>query len=206
MFTSFNTVAALAVFVTIGQTQDFNRPFAAVIPRTWDDAAIQTQEVPLAHSAYSPIHITADYYYRMPVRPIYQSYPVYAAGHEPAGYTHWLTQQSPVVLWDDHGHHPRLETEADWIRAGEMVFDSAFNYDDLGFLVSEIRDPVVQRELGGLVGPGWGDPFRALCGPDEWLRRAWPVRLHDVPYPCAPRRIGGQRSAGQCELESRQRP
>ena len=27
-------------------------------------------------------------------------------------------------FWDDKGHAPPLKTEADWIRAGEMVFES----------------------------------------------------------------------------------
>jgi hypothetical protein len=38
------------------------------IPKTWDDEAIASLEVPLAHS--SSVHISADYYYLMPVRPI----------------------------------------------------------------------------------------------------------------------------------------
>src|SRR4029453_10065575 len=34
-------------------------------------------------------------------------------------------RQDPIVLWDDGAHRPRLETEADWIKAGEIVFDAA---------------------------------------------------------------------------------
>jgi hypothetical protein len=37
----------------------------------------------------------------------------------------WLKRQEPVILWDDKGHAPPLKTEADWIKAGEMVFDSS---------------------------------------------------------------------------------
>jgi len=36
----------------------------------------------------------------------------------------WLKQQEPVILWDDKGHAPPLKTNADWIRAGEIVFDA----------------------------------------------------------------------------------
>jgi hypothetical protein len=35
-----------------------------------------------------------------------------------------LRQQEPVIVWDDKGHAPTLETEAEWIKAGEIVFDS----------------------------------------------------------------------------------
>lgn len=99
--------------------------FSPVIPRTWEDGAIADLEIPLADPVGSPKNITADYYYRMPVRPIYKEYPVYAPGHEPPGYMDWLKRQEPVILWDDKGHQPPLNTEADWIRAGEMVFDSS---------------------------------------------------------------------------------
>jgi hypothetical protein len=35
-----------------------------------------------------------------------------------------LKSVEPEILWDDAGHRPKLETEADWIRAGELVYDS----------------------------------------------------------------------------------
>ncbi len=35
----------------------------------------------------------------------------------------WLRGQQPEIVWDA-SHHPPLKTAADWIRAGEIVFDS----------------------------------------------------------------------------------
>ena len=99
-----------------------------MIPRTWDDAAMATLEVPLANPIGSPKHVPAEYYYKIPVRPIYKSYPVYAPGHEPPGYQDWLKQLQPQVIWDDAGHRPRLETGAEWIKAGEIVFDAPTGY------------------------------------------------------------------------------
>jgi len=99
--------------------------FTPEIPRTWDDGAIATLEVPLANPIGSPKHVSADYYYRIPVRPIYKEYPIYAPGHEPPGYMEWLRQQEPVILWDDKGHRPPLLTRADWIKAGEMVSEAS---------------------------------------------------------------------------------
>jgi hypothetical protein len=79
------------------------RPSAAfhpIVPKTWDDAAMATLEVPLANPIGSPKHVPASYYYRLHVRPMYKSYPVYPAGHEPPGYMDWLKQQEPKVIWE----------------------------------------------------------------------------------------------------------
>jgi hypothetical protein len=102
------------------RSQQSEQVFQPIIPRTWDDAEISTLELPLADPKGSPVHVSADYYYRIPVRPIYKQYPIYAPGKEPAGYLDWLKQQEPEVIFDAK----KLKTKADWIRAGEIVFDS----------------------------------------------------------------------------------
>jgi hypothetical protein len=33
-----------------------------------------------------------------------------------------------VIVWDDADHRPALQTEADWIKAGEIVFDAPLGY------------------------------------------------------------------------------
>jgi hypothetical protein len=101
------------------------------VPKVWDDDAMATLEVPMADPAGSPKHVSANYYYRIPVRPIYKSYPVYATGREPAGYMDRLQKKEPVVLWDDKGNAPRLTTDADWIKAGAIVFESPLGYTPL---------------------------------------------------------------------------
>ena len=98
--------------------------YKPVIPKTWDEEALASLEVPLAEPRNSPRHISAEDYYRLPVRPIYKSYTQYDQDREPSGYRDWLRRQEPIVLWDDGAHRPRLETEADWIKAGEIVFDA----------------------------------------------------------------------------------
>jgi hypothetical protein len=110
------------------------------IPKTWDDVEIARHEVPLADPAGSPKHVSSDYYYRIPVRPIYKGYPVYAPGHEPPGYIEHLKQLEPIILWDDRGHAPPLKTEADWINAGELVFDAAISYNATG-RIENLRNP-----------------------------------------------------------------
>jgi len=102
------------------------------IPRTWDQADLSTSEVPLADARYSPVHVPENFYYAIPERPIYKSYPVYAPGREPAGYWQKLLTTKPEILWgkDSNGkeHHPALRTKEDWVRAGELVFDAAIAY------------------------------------------------------------------------------
>ena len=119
--------------------------WAPQIPKTWDDAAIASHEIPLADPVGSPKHVSSDYYYRIPVRPIFKGYPVYAAGREPAGYLDWLKQRDPIILWDDKGHAPPLETEADWIRAGEIVFDTPIAFDLVS--VADVRNPDWYQKL-----------------------------------------------------------
>jgi Di-haem oxidoreductase, putative peroxidase len=132
------------------------------VPKTWDDDAMSTLEVPLADPIGSPRQITADYYYRIPVRPIYKQYPVYMPSREPAGYMEWLKQQEPVVLWDGASHKPTLETEADWIKAGEIVLDAPIFYsveNGAGFRMEDARNNSFYEKSGMPLTPEGIMPF-----------------------------------------------
>jgi len=124
-----------------------------VVPRVWDDAIMPTLELPSVEPAYTPKQIKADYYYRIPVRPIYRSYPVYRPDKEPKGYYEGLLQKEPEILWDDKDHRPELHTEADWLRAGELVFDAAINVSNGRMSGSSnadnfLRDPTWYQRTG----------------------------------------------------------
>ena len=110
--------------IASGEAQKPGAVDKPAVPRTWDERALADLEVPLADASHSPRHISAEDYYRIPVRPIYKTYPKYHPDKEPPGYRDWLRRQEPVVLWDDGPHRPKLETEADWIKAGELVFNT----------------------------------------------------------------------------------
>ena len=107
-----------------GRAQQPGTPYKPVVPKAWDERALADLQIPLVDPGRSPRDISADDYYRIPVRPIYKTYPKYRPDREPRGYQEWLRRQEPVVLWDDRGHRPKLVTEADWIAAGEMVFNA----------------------------------------------------------------------------------
>jgi hypothetical protein len=134
----------------------------SAIPKTWDDAEMAALEIPLANPKGSPKQVSADYYYRVPVRPIYKSYPVYAAGHEPTGYLESLKHKDPIIYWDDKGHAPRLETEADWINAGEAVFDAPISDGGIGGSESTdlyVRDSKFPEMTGALIAKDGTLPY-----------------------------------------------
>src|ERR1700723_2365406 len=125
-----------AVFIwTAGAGQEFKGP----IPRVWDDAAIASITVPLAVPAATSVQIPSKYYYGIPVRPVYKSYPVYRPDREPAGYINWLKQKDPQSVFDA----TKLKSQADWFRAGELVFNAPIAYCHIGPGVNELylRDP-----------------------------------------------------------------
>lgn len=119
-----------------GNTQVLGGKWSPDIPKTWDDEAMLSLEILLAHPEVSPKYISSDFYYRIPVRPIYRSYPIYRPGKEPAEYMDWLKRQEPQVIFDAS----KLKTEQDWIEAGEIVFDAAIEFVSSGQLFSGVRD------------------------------------------------------------------
>jgi hypothetical protein len=70
------------------------------IPRVWQDAALEQLEVPVSQPAYSSKPVSEAYYYRIPVLPIYKSYPVYAPGRAPAGYLEGLKRLKPELAFN----------------------------------------------------------------------------------------------------------
>ena len=133
------------------------------VPRAWDDQGLATLVLPLADPAASPEHVPAEYYYRIPVRPIYRSYPVYRPDKEPAGYFADLQRREPEVLWDDKNTRPTLETETDWIAAGEVVFDAA-----IIFSANSLLGPSAASELY-IRDPKWYQQTNALTTPEGIL-------------------------------------
>jgi hypothetical protein len=129
---------ALYPAVAPGQSLKHNPP--PVIPRTWDDEAMATLEIPMADPVGSPKPVSANYYYKIPVRPIYKQYPVYAPGRGPVGYMDRLKQLDPVIVWDEGQHHPKLETEEDFIRAGALVFGASVFFSGESGLVFNLTD------------------------------------------------------------------
>lgn len=130
-------------FVHNSRAQIAVSPFVPTIPKVWDDEEMQSLQLPLVDPGATPRQVSADYYYRIPLRPIFKSYPVYAPGKEPPGYNEWLKQQEPGPALDI----TKLKTVADWIKAGEIIFDSPLFYDTL-VTAADVNDPQWHKAVG----------------------------------------------------------
>jgi hypothetical protein len=133
-------------FTNAGEAQKPDAAYKPAIPKTWDEQALADLEVPLPNPEFSPKAVPGDYYYRIPVRRIYKGYTVHIPGKEPPGYLDWLKRQEPKIIWEDKAKRPRLETESDWIKAGEIVFDAAIFYDAVA-TVDDVRNPEWHKKV-----------------------------------------------------------
>ena len=67
--------------------------------------------------------ISEEYYYQLPERVAYKTYPFYMPGKEPKGYYEWLRKQEPEIIFNPTD----LKTDSDWIKAGEIIYDLPIN-------------------------------------------------------------------------------
>lgn len=125
---------AFTLVVALGITALSRGDRAPVIPKVWDDAELAVMEVPLA-AGFTRAPVSSDHYYRIPAQPTYKSYPVYHPDKEPPGYMEWLKQQEPEIIFDPG----RLTSEADWIKAGEVIYDTPIFTG--AAMVAEMRNP-----------------------------------------------------------------
>lgn len=155
---SFYIILSLTAIRLVTAAEPHHTAFKPEIPKTWDEQALAALEVPAPDPNFSPVAFPVEYYHRIPVRPIYKSYPVYAPGREPAGYMDMLSHAEPVILWDDKGNRPRLESKADWIAAGELVFDAAIFYG-LVTTVEQVRSEEWHQKVQPPISPNGTFPF-----------------------------------------------
>ena len=113
------------------------------VPKTWVASELEGLDVPSPAPAYTHKAVAPEYYYRIPVTPIYKSYPVYAPGRAPAGYLEKLRSLRPELQFDP----ARLKTKQDWIRAGEIVFDAPTTYGT-DVTMADVANPDWYRAVG----------------------------------------------------------
>jgi hypothetical protein len=95
------------------------------IPKVWDLEKIRSMQLPLPDGSVVVTPVSAEYYYQLPERVAYKSYPFYMPGKEPKGYYEWLRQQQPEIIFNAAD----LKTDADWIKAGEIIYDMPEVYE-----------------------------------------------------------------------------
>ena len=133
---SLRFTAAMLVLASALYSQ--NQPFRPAIPKVWDEAALAEWATPVAGLNVRPTHISSSEYYSAPEHNL-RSYPVYMPGREPDGYWEMLQSIGPKPLIEP----ATLKTEADWLQAGQRVFDEATTPHLTVF------DPQVIRNLRG---------------------------------------------------------
>ncbi len=99
------------------------------VPRTWDEQALHDWATPVAGLNLRPGHFSEEEYYRAPVDNL-RTYPVYYPWREPAGYWEMLQTVGPKPLIEPG----TLQTDADWIHAGQRVFEE---FDTIGFRTTD---------------------------------------------------------------------
>ena len=129
-------------------------PFRPDIPRVWDEEALEGMELPLAGASFKVQPPPADFYYEIPVRKIYKSYPVYHPDHQPEGYLDSLRSREPEVAFDPAEYH----TEEEWTQAGELVFDAPTSYNGIGH-IDRLQDPEWYEEAGMPVAADGTVPY-----------------------------------------------
>jgi hypothetical protein len=121
------SVAVLVLFVEACSGPQISPRAAAgeiVVPRLWDDDALATWATPVAGLGVPPTYPSAAEYYAAPVDSL-RTYPVYHPAREPLGYREWIRSQGPRPIIEP----ATLRTEADWIRAGQEVFEALDDAD-----------------------------------------------------------------------------
>lgn len=138
---TLSLAAFLLPLSSIGSAQTFQPQ----IPRPWTDSEVADYELPLAQPERSPRHVPEADYYRLPVRKIWRSYPVYRPDIEPPNYLEWLKNQEPEEVFNPAA----FKTKQDWIRAGEEVFNAPNGTRP----VAVLRNPALYRDLDLKVTP-----------------------------------------------------
>ena len=142
---------AIALMVSAGLA---TQP-AVSIPEFWSEELLHDYELPLATPENTPKHVSRDYYYAMPERVLYKSYPIYEPSREPQGYLDTLRAMEPEVVFD----RSRLVTEADWIAAGREVFELPSAYNGPIVTMRMVRDPAWYQQQRVPLTSGGIMPF-----------------------------------------------
>ena len=94
-----------------------------LIPKTWNRKRLHSMHLPFPDSSIRTNPVSEEYYYQLPERVAYKTYPFYMPGKEPKGYYEWLRKQEPEIIFNPAD----LKTDSDWIKAGEIIYDLPIN-------------------------------------------------------------------------------
>jgi hypothetical protein len=153
------TALVVALIAVVAGRDAIAQKWTPEIPRVWDEAALADWALPLAGLGVAPTHMSSEDYYALPEENL-RSYPVYMPALEPDGYWEQIRQSGPQPLFERAG----LETEADWIAAGERVFQD--------WVVLRTQDPEViamARDQAAMQAVGAGPLPDGTINGLRWL-------------------------------------
>jgi len=110
--------ALLSAWLAVAQAPASSEPPAIVVPKIWDERALETWATPIAGLGVAPSFVSEHDYYAAPIDDL-RTYPVYHPSREPKGYRESLVREGPKPIIEP----AKLRTKADWIDAGKRVFD-----------------------------------------------------------------------------------
>lgn len=140
-----------------------------VVPKLWDEQLLATWATPVAGVNALPSFRPAAEYYAAPIDDL-RTFPVYHPDREPTGYLEWLAQQAPRPLIEP----AKLRTKAEWIAAGQDVFDGLdfadFRTDDAE-AIAWLRDrDAIAKDPPLMTKEGVFPLFRWAVGADRKVK------------------------------------
>lgn len=117
----------LAILSITASFQFAIRQFRPAIPRAWKIEQVESMHLPYPDTTAKLGFVSEEAYNNLPERISYKTYPFYMPGSEPAGYYDSLSKLEPVINFREED----LKTEADWIKAGELIYDLPMNFTPL---------------------------------------------------------------------------
>jgi hypothetical protein len=148
---------------------------AQTIPRTWDEKALSTGQVPPPVAAATIKPVPAAYYYRMRERVMYRRYPVYSSKAEPPEYLQKLALVEPEITFDP----VKLGSEQDWITAGREVFRYPISLFPIQML--ETFRGILDRSHVPSSSRWYLSTSQPCCG-KEGCRHGWLSLVRDLPH------------------------
>lgn len=122
LWTAF--LLSIAAGPLVGQDTSTRAPSTSEFPRTWDEEALRTLELPNVLTGEPARPVSADFYYAIPARKIYRTYPIYFPGRGPEGHLEDLSAREPEIVMgpgDDFEPYANWSDEQ-WIEAGKEVY------------------------------------------------------------------------------------
>jgi hypothetical protein len=138
-------VGLIALFPAISYVKNAHR-----IPRTWDLDAIKKFHLPPPDSSVKVVYASEEYYNALPEHVINKTFPVFVREFERPGYLDSIRSLEPELIFDAS----KLKTEADWVKAGELVFNWPVAYTPYDGKVARLSEKDFENGNGKITREG----------------------------------------------------